>query len=61
MQIWIPTKKEIEELLQKVLNKLQKSDTVWEIEGWVEDELIRLNSHVSNRAMLEVQDLKESK
>ena len=59
MEIWIPKKLEIETLLEKVLIRLRKSNNVWEIEEWIDDELSSIGCHVSNRAMLEIKEIKE--
>ena len=53
MNIWIPTKDEIEGLLQNVTNLLKSSKTVSAVEEQICDTLSELECHIENRAGIE--------
>ena len=59
-KILIPQKNEIEMLLQTVIEKLKSANTVSEIEKWLDDELLSLECHISNRANVERGKIKEN-
>ena len=54
LKVWIPTKTQIEGLLQEVLDKLKAAKTISDVpEEWLDDVLNELQCHVSNRAGVE--------
>jgi len=59
MKVWIPQKIEIEMLLVGAANKIHSSDTVSEVEEWLDNELSLIDCHISNRAGIERGDIKE--
>jgi hypothetical protein len=55
-QVWVPTKGEIEDMLWLVHQKLKNAKTVSEVASGMEDELLEVSCHISNRAMEEKND-----
>jgi hypothetical protein len=53
MEIWIPEKNEIENIIEKVLIKLRNAEKVSDVAEWIEDEFSTLECHISNRARIE--------
>ena len=60
MNIWIPTKQQIENILEDTLNKLKTAQRVSDIQQGLEDELCELECHISNRANIELGKLEEA-
>ena len=50
MEIWVPTKWEIENILQEMVNKVSVADKISDIETYLDDSLSELDYHVTNRA-----------
>lgn len=60
INIWIPQKNEIERLLQDILDKLKSAKNISDIEEWIDDALVSLECHVSNRASIERDEISEA-
>jgi len=50
MDIWVPTKQEIESMLSDLLAKLRWAKSVSEVAKWADDMLSDLECHIANRA-----------
>ena len=53
MDIWVPEKQKIEELIRAAADKVKDSDKISDIENWLQDELSMLDCHIANRANIE--------
>jgi len=53
MNVWVPTKGEIESLLFDLYNKLKQAKTVSEVAPELDDKLCELECHIANRAQEE--------
>jgi hypothetical protein len=53
MEVWIPEKWEIENLLESVHLKLKYAEKVSDVSEWAEDQLELIQCHINNRANLD--------
>ena len=53
MEIWVPEKQKIEDILRSLADKVRDSEKISDIEEDLLDELSMLDCHVSNRASRE--------
>lgn len=53
MQIWVPTKDEIERILRDMADSIKISRKISDIEKFLDDTLSELDCHVTNRANVE--------
>ena len=53
VEVWIPEKRKIEDLLRIAADKVKDSERISDIEDWLQDELSMLDCHITNRANVE--------
>jgi len=53
LEVWIPEKREIENIFESMFNKLRRAETVSDVEDWLLDEMPVLECHISNRSNVE--------